>query len=828
MTSPMSRCIIALEVLTLLVFVGITGSPARAETYLFEDFEGTNAPVPQCWWHAGNLVGKAQLTGEKAFSGKRSALIESGHGTWEIALPKPLIWDRKNPAGVGNRPLYLSMRVCAVGDGAEGHLGFRISIVPKRRPSQGGAPFEDRTQSVAGRTNEWLLLCFDVGQTMRTAEAETGGDISLNPDQVVLQSVSFFATSTDGKYYLDDVRLSNERPEGCSPPPPPPPKVDVAAYYRPDPKLEGMVLHGVYGGARSAIVNDTQLHASTVRDMKRHYLNFAFGNAYGVEATETQLREVERTLDQAAQYDILFMPQSYIGNRYANNEVKAWSDEKLRAEMLKIVRRFKNKTHLLGWYLEEETPVELAPICLKQKRWVEEEDPRHSVWNTFNSSPSTVEFGAAYSVVTADHYPINGSNPNPWAVPEYLARVVPKFKQPYLLVDQIFAGAGWTVPTLGQWRLMAYGAMAEGAKGFFHFFYSPDHPLYRMREGERLHGGMVDVYGTPSPIYREIERRLGPDLFSFGELLRTCHPASVPAGIRVECATVEDALERELPAIAVRRLSDTTGGYEILALYSNDPDKAQFGTLHIPPKWLGDRIVMDLSAHSRNILSQTAIQVEGERVPVRLEPGDGRFLAVVTKQQSGELIRRMQARRFEALRKMVEFDCRWLAQVKVGMPYSAQQWADLQEICDGKSPPDALRQVMQLDETNQVLIGKSPLSSVLRNLDAAREHLTAACDAINKWAIPKTGQPFPPDVAPGKSYCDMQEKLGELYVGFSDLAYSHTPEALVRPVAELAGLCVQHAEQLNKGAGMGVPNEPCRLTQDALKSLEKQLAAAKL
>jgi hypothetical protein len=823
----MIRWTYVLTVLTSLAFVGVTAGSARAETYLFEDFEATNAPVPQCWWHAGNLGGKAQLTSEKAFSGKRCALIESGNGNWEIVLPKPLTWDRKNPAGVGNRPLYLSARLCAVGAGAEGHLGFRMSIVPKRHPSFGGAPFEDRTQTVAGRTGEWLLLCFDVGQAMRKAEAEAGGDSSLNPDQVVLQSVSLF-TCTDGKYYLDDVRLSNERPEGCSAPPPSP-KVDAAAYYRPDPKLEGMVLHGVYGGARSAIIHDTQLHASTVRSMKRHYLNFAFGNAYGVEAPEPQLREVERTLDQAAQYDILFMPQSYISDRYASNEVKAWSDEKLHTEMLKIVRRFKNKTHLLGWYLEEESPVERAAICLKQKRWVEEEDPRHSVWNTFNTSPSTLEFGAAYSVVAADHYPIQGPNPNPWAVPRYLARVVPKFKQPYLLVDQIFAGGGgWTMPTLGQWRLMAYGAMAEGAKGFFHFLYSPDHPLYRMREGERLHGGMVDVYGTPSPIYRETERRLGPDLFSFGELLRTCHPASVPAGIRVECATVEDALERELSAIAVRRLSDTTGGYEILALYSNDPGKAQFGTLHIPPKWLGDRIVMDLSAHSRNILSQTAIQVEGERVAVRLEPGDGRFLAAVTKQQSGELIRRMQARRFEALRKMVEFDCRWLAQVKVGTPYSAQQWADLQQICDEKSPHEALRQVMWLDGANQVLIGKPPLAPVLRDLINARENLSAACDAIDKWAIPKTGQPFPPDVAPGKSYCDVQEKLGELYVGFSDLAYSHTPEALVQPVAELAGLCVQHAEQLKKGADMGVPNEPCRLTLDALKSLEKQLADARL
>jgi hypothetical protein len=235
---------------------------------------------------------------------------------------------------------------------------------------------------------------------------------------------------------------------------------------------------------------------------------------------------------------------------------------------------------------------------------------------------------------------------------------------------------------------------------------------------------------------------------------------------------------------------------------------------------------MDLSAHSSDILRQTPLQVEGERIPIQLEPGDGRFFAVAKKEQSGELIRRMQARRFEALRKMVEFDCRWLTQIGVGTSYSPQEWADLQQICNTKSPHDALCEAVRLDEANQALIVKSPLAPVLRDLDASRENLSVACNAIGKWANPQgNGQPFPPDVAPGKNYCDVQDKLGELYVGFSDLAYSHTPEALASPIAELASLCAQHAEQLKNGTDGSVPTEPCRLTLDALKPLEQQLAA---
>ena len=136
-----------------------------------------------------------------------------------------------------------------------------------------------------------------------------------------------------------------------------------------------------------------------------------------------------------------------------------------------------------------------------------------------------------------------------------------------------------------------------------------------------------------------------------------------------------------------------------------------------------------------------------------------------------------------------------------------------------------MQQVMQLDQMNQKLIKTTPLDTVLHNLDVAQEHLSAACGTIAKWAISKKGQPFPPDVVPGKSYCDVQDKLGELYVGFSDLAYSHTPEALVQPVAELAALCAQHAKQLKKESDSGVPQEPCRLTLIVLTPLEKQLTA---
>ena len=68
---------------------------ARADTYFCEDCEGAKTQTPYVWW--GDANGKARLTTEKAFSGKRSVLIETGPAYWEIPLPKSLKWDRNDP-----------------------------------------------------------------------------------------------------------------------------------------------------------------------------------------------------------------------------------------------------------------------------------------------------------------------------------------------------------------------------------------------------------------------------------------------------------------------------------------------------------------------------------------------------------------------------------------------------------------------------------------------------------------------------------------------------------------------------------------------------------
>lgn len=782
---------------------------ARAETIYFnEDFERPDAPAFTVWYRGEGAVTQSVVTEARTFAGKRSAYVESPTiAYFEIPLPKPLKWDRHAPDGIGTQPLYLSARVFAEDAGiphTDTLLGFQASIVPKHRPTSTGSPIHGGTSAnVARRTNEWLWLVFDVAQHFRELEAR--GD--FNPDQIVFTSVSLISYS-GGKYYMDDIRLAPTPPAGWTPPPPVKPAVDAAAYFRRDPRLEAMILHGCYGGFGS-VFGDTQLHPWVMRDMKRHYLNFV-GPSFDMRFTAParQLQEFDLILEQAKRFAMPVIPMSYIGSRYAP---RATTDEELQAAMLKIVHRYRDNPWLLAWYLEEEPGPDRAAQYLKEKRWVDEADPNHNCLMIFNAHEGLEAIGPAQSVVMRDIYTISGPNPNPWSVPRQVAAHVRQFPQPFVLTTQIFGGdCCWTPPTVGQFRLMTYGALAEGAKGFCHFAYST-RPFHQQRVEHPMYGTMVDPYGAPSPVYDDIARQLGPDLFRIGELLRTCRPADMLADVTMNCGTIEDALEYQLPTIAVRRLVDEQNHYEILALYSNDPDHSQTGVLQVPAGWE----LLDLSAHSRDIIRRAPIFARGPRIKLRLAPGDGQFYAIVDRAHARQLLERMQRRRLEAVRKMVEFDNTWL--VKVGLRRHSSTLPTFH------SPAAGLAGWLKLDRQNQARIARSPLAIVLRQLEAARNDLSAANQTIGQWAKYKAGQPFPPDLEPGKSWCDAQDKLGELFVGFSDLAYRQQPATLVSSVATLAALCRQHADELEEVSAAGIPTKPGRVPAAALDELESQL-----
>jgi hypothetical protein len=170
----------------------------------------------------------------------------------------------------------------------------------------------------------------------------------------------------------------------------------------------------------------------------------------------------------------------------------------------------------------------------------------------------------------------------------------------------------------------------------------------------------------------------------------------------------------------------------------------------------------------------------------------------------------MQRCRLEAVRKMVEFDNAWL--VNVGLRRVRPR------------PPSSLAGWLRLDRHNQVLIARSPLATVLRQLEAARNELSAAHQTIGQWARYKAGQPFPPEIEPAKSWCDTQDKLGELFVGFSDLAYRQAPAELVVPTQRLATLCAEQAAGLRALPANEAPPLPCATSSTTLEALCADLA----
>ena len=143
----------------------------------------------------------------------------------------------------------------------------------------------------------------------------------------------------------------------------------------------------------------------------------------------------------------------------------------------------------------------------------------------------------------------------------------------------------------------------------------------------------------------------------------TCHPDQCRGHSR-ECRALKIHVEAH-----PRHRRAATGGYnrsyQIFSLYSNDPDRAQTGTLHIPAAWLGHRIVMDVRPIPGIFLRQCCSKLKASVRRCSSTPATN-----VSGCRRHATERRIdlphESRRFEALCKRVQSYCRWLVEVRVG------------------------------------------------------------------------------------------------------------------------------------------------------------------
>jgi len=795
-----------LRFLSFTLFFTVTAWSAgpKPMVWFSENFDGETPRAFRVFFKGTRTssITDTAITEKRSFSGKHSAYVESNAiAYFEVPLKQPIEIRNLKIRGGGIMPLYLSARVFAekIGDvNHNTHLGIKMSKTSSNGSVATGLILNGGADaSVKGREGEWLELVFDLSERLR--EDDRKG--VLNPDQVVLDSIALMAYG-GGKFYIDDLRLANTPPQGWKPTDTGLPAVDASAYFRRDQKLEGMVLHGVWGGIGSALTRDISLHPLIARDLLRLYMSFA-GPAvdYRFFSTEARLQEISRIFTRAEEYELPAMLCSYIGSRYSP-QAKNLSEEELKAAMTKIVKRFTESRGMLAWYLEEEPGPERAMPYLKEKRWIDEADPNHSCLMIFNAESGLDAIGPAQSVIFRDIYSIHRPPlQNPWTVPVQVARHAGKFEQPFVLTIQAFGGERlWSVPSLGQYRLMAYGALVEGAKGIHHFLYST-RPFFdqKLPVEQSLYGGLVDPYGTPTELHEEVADTLGPMLFSIGELLRTCRPSGGPDPVSITSRQVIDIMDYKRPAIAHRFLDDREKRYQILGLYNNNPDGEEAGTIEFNRDSIGENRLLDLTKQSEDLASGHVHLVDSTKIDVKLAPGGGHFFALVPKAEVDGVLERMRRVRFDAVRRMVQFDIHWLDKIGKGNAQWSAALSSAKESLENGNGAEALSKLLKIDADLHRFLGEEKsIRSVTDSLTATRKELSGSYKIIVDTFGEVQSSDNSEEAAMLRRDIQAQQELGELYLGFSDLVFTEAPDKLHEIGKALAALAADNSELWRK------------------------------
>lgn len=171
---------------------------------------------------------------------------------------------------------------------------------------------------------------------------------------------------------------------------------------------------------------------------------------------------------------------------------------------------------LLAWSLWDEPLAEDLPRWLRLKAILEAADPTHPILAVTHGGPKGFERHAPAHA--HDFYPILTDAADPLSVGSMVRRYVDAAGPAHIwFVQQAFHGEGRRLPTPAESRLMTFAALANGAKGIFHFIY--DH--------------LTDPINNSTPLWDEIGLT-SARLAAIGPLLLDTKPVDPASWIEVD------------------------------------------------------------------------------------------------------------------------------------------------------------------------------------------------------------------------------------------------------------------------------------------------------
>lgn len=227
---------------------------------------------------------------------------------------------------------------------------------------------------------------------------------------------------------------------------------------------------GVYDGRSSA--DDLQRLAAA---------GFTCVMPYGINSAD--LAAPRELLDhaQAAGIKVIYsIKDFYEGLKYAPKKIGEWTEYEAMARG--VVERFRDHPALLGWYLNDESPLTMHDRLRARYELVRELDPHHPTWIVLYQVDELAGYLDTTDVLGTDPYPLpkrplamagqwaektlaaEGGAGSVWQVPQAFG-----WEEGVKYQDH---HDKWHRPTLAQLRNMTFQQLAAGAKGLVFYSYS--------------------------------------------------------------------------------------------------------------------------------------------------------------------------------------------------------------------------------------------------------------------------------------------------------------------------------------------------------------------
>jgi|GEM_PF-3115825 len=393
-----------------------------------------------------------------------------------------------------------------------------------------------------------------------------------------------------------------------------------------------------------------------VKDAKRHYINLLLimGNYYVAEDKE-RAKEIFRI---AGRHNIYIFQQLHVGP-IDPKKALTYNEKEIIENFEKMAKPILHEPALLCWNMWDEPWVKHLNLFLKRRKKIEELDPFHAPLPIICYRSSLKAFAPYLPVLVTDKYPIFKGDRNPWIINQWIAEARKVARGPVWFVQQAHDGRMYSYPTVSEFRLMTYLALAQGAKGIIYYEYGNDVPYWLIPH----YPGLTDSWGNSISLWEEV-RRIGRFISVIGPLLLKTEVVESPSFIHVDSKSIR-AYNSTIKAIQVGVLKEEDKDRYFLLILNNDVNNPQEGKIAIDFPFIKDKELFNLYT-----LSPVSLSKETSRVSfnISLLPGDGIMYLLSSPRDYIDIAKEINKNRFIKEKEIFEMDYSQIQRVNLLTP----------------------------------------------------------------------------------------------------------------------------------------------------------------